>query len=1458
MKHEQSARWAAALIVLTLIGSAAVAVEPAKVGSVPLAAITSAPGLDVGPSLISYGMASSDAAGVPALQLFLNRHGVNWEVRWDQRNDRPHLVQGEGIPLIPGRGNALSNAQLGLQSGDNVDLEVVAGRLRSFISDNQVLLRAPLDTLRLDTERSLVYGAGDYLWMVEFQQVHGGVPVRGANVFFRVNHGNVVQFGADRIAEVRLDPNPTIARDRAWSIARKSAGATRDEVGEIPNRGTLEIMPVARRGEAPAESFSGFAGTGYGHRLIWRFLFRLTGEDATYEALVDAHDGTLLRLADENRTADVTGGIFPVTNTDPEEVRGFPSCSVSNGGTQITDAGGSYTYGGGTATVTLSGRYVNINDNCGSISLSNSTSGDINFGTSGGTDCSTPGFGGAGNTHAARSGFYHLTNINRKAASFLPGNNWLDGTLTANMNINNNCNAFWNGSTVNFYTSGGGCNNTGEIAAVFLHEWGHGMDTNSGGAASDRASGEAVGDTFAFLETRDSCIGDNFTSSVCNNCDVGSCTGVRDMDSYALGGPHVARPNTVELNSGLNCDRAFNACSSCPCTAYQGVMGYEGHCESYIASTANWDLAQMLVAEHGTSAGWGAMDAIWYGSLTPSKSAYRVASGGLCNPSATVDGCGSTNWYTVYLPVDDDDGNLANGTPNACRIWDAFDAHGIACGARPQCSSTCTPAPVADAGLDQTICQGTSASIGTVAQSGHTYSWSPGGQTAAQINVSPSVSTTYTVTATTSCDSAQDSVVVTVDDGSGGGLSDDFEGGAGSWTSSGLWHLTNNSSCASPGYSSPTGAFYYGQDSTCTYDAGDTTGDLISPSISGVNASSVLSFDFYREVELYTGGSFDQTEVAVTSNGGSSWTTVWSRDSGDASAGAWTPSGDISLAAFAGETIQVRFRFDSIDGSFNAFPGWFIDDVVVTAESSCGGGNTAPTVIISSPSNGAVFTEGQSISFSGSADDTEDGDLTTSLAWTSSLDGAIGSGGAFSSALSVGSHTVTASVTDSGGLAGNDAISVTVNVVPNTAPTVTISSPANGSSFTEGSSVSFSGSATDTEDGNISSNLSWSSNLEGVIGSGGAFATSTLSVGTHSITASVTDSGGLSGNDQVTVTINPVGGGCADCVDWSTTATVSYSNQDTAANFTVEDGGDTILLEDNTWRRTTQTFAITANTVLELDFSSAVQGEIHGIGFDEDDTLSNDVRIFQLHGTQNWSGSNHDFDNYDGSGSFTTYQIPVGQYYTGTMFLVVVNDFDAGSGNDSRFRNVRVFEDTPPVGTCAADVDFEGGAAGWINNAASTCSTGSFVVGTPTEIVNGGVTTQLAGDHTTGSGNAFFSAVNTSAGTNDVDNGTCVVTSPVYSVVEASNVSAWYFHGQRDAADDSGDFFQLEMSTNGGSTWTSLAAHGDVQLNAAWTEVTASAAAGTSVQFRLQVADGSATGDLVEAGLDDVTICPVP
>jgi hypothetical protein len=190
------------------------------------------------------------------------------------------------------------------------------------------------------------------------------------------------------------------------------------------------------------------------------------------------------------------------------------------------------------------------------------------------------------------------------------------------------------------------------------------------------------------------------------------------------------------------------------------------------------------------------------------------------------------------------------------------------------------------------------------------------------------------------------------------------------------------------------------------------------------------------------------------------------------------------------------------------------DQIVLTINT-----NTAPVVIVTAPADGSSAVEGTSVSFAGTAIDAEDGDLTASLAWTSDLDGPIGAGGSFSAlGLQVGTHTITASVTDGHGLPGQSWITLTVNV--NTAPVVVLTAPADGSSAIAGVPVGFSGTATDVDDGDLTASLSWTSDLDGSIGAGGSFSTTSLSVGLHTIAASVTDSGGLPGSDQITFTVN--------------------------------------------------------------------------------------------------------------------------------------------------------------------------------------------------------------------------------------------------------------------------------------------------------------------------------------------------
>jgi hypothetical protein len=143
-------------------------------------------------------------------------------------------------------------------------------------------------------------------------------------------------------------------------------------------------------------------------------------------------------------------------------------------------------------------------------------------------------------------------------------------------------------------------------------------------------------------------------------------------------------------------------------------------------------------------------------------------------------------------------------------------------------------------------------------------------------------------------------------------------------------------------------------------------------------------------------------------------------------------------------------------------------------------------------------------------------------------------------------------------------------------------------------------------------------------------------------------------------------------VDFSAQPVTSFGSQDTNSTMAIEDGGASLRITGNGWKKIALPWTITANTVLEFDFSSSSQGEVHGIGFDTNESPSGN-RTFKVYGTQNW-GINA-FDNYTGSG-VTHYTIPVGQYFTGSYtYLVFLDDHDVGSPTgESWFSNVQIYE----------------------------------------------------------------------------------------------------------------------------------------------------------------------------------------
>ncbi|MBF2037276.1 MAG: choice-of-anchor J domain-containing protein [Leptolyngbyaceae cyanobacterium T60_A2020_046] len=141
----------------------------------------------------------------------------------------------------------------------------------------------------------------------------------------------------------------------------------------------------------------------------------------------------------------------------------------------------------------------------------------------------------------------------------------------------------------------------------------------------------------------------------------------------------------------------------------------------------------------------------------------------------------------------------------------------------------------------------------------------------------------------------------------------------------GVWNLSNRRDGE---VGSAGGRYHFGQ-AVDGYDVGHTAGWLTSPvvDLAGLSAAT-LSFNSWLLVE--TVPEADVAEVQISQDGGA-FTAIARKGDGltlPSNPTVWQQA-SFDLSDYLGSTIQIRFAFDSIDAQFNAFEGWYIDDVVV-------------------------------------------------------------------------------------------------------------------------------------------------------------------------------------------------------------------------------------------------------------------------------------------------------------------------------------------------------------------------------------------------------------------------------------------------------------------------------------------------------------------------------------------------
>ncbi len=599
--------------------------------------------LDI-PAMIDEVRQLPPQAAAEARQRLARMGVVEATARVDRRSGRfATLLPTE--PMVPGNGVGNDLRQADLKVPDRASRTV---RENAAEQAFDVFLRENAADLGIHPDEIPGYKVtsyGETTYQVYAPRVFDGIPVRDSYVTGVISHGNLTLMGTHQWGG---RPAPSNRPRLTAEQARFEAEAYLAPLAVTREWGPPELVyvPMAR------------GNTGYRYQLAWSVKVHVADDEGSWELLVDAHRGEILANEDRNHYGEIKGGVYPMSNDgivpDGVEQAGWPMPFIDVTtllGLQVSDTGGNVPAGGILAVSGFTGPYVRVFDDCGSVSLTQKDV--VDFGGSGGTDCVTPGFGGPGNTHASRTSFYELNKIIEMARGQLPSNLWLQSQLTTNVNLSFTCNAYWNG-TLNFSRSGGGCPNPGEMAGVFDHEWGHGMDQNDAVPGISAPSGEGIADLYAALRLHTSCIGRGLSATVCSffGDPCLTCTGSRDIDylKHVSGNPH----DYTWANA--NC-------------------GGSVHCLGVVYAEAVWSLwkRQLQSAPYN------------YDNNAAHEITNRLTYVGGGNTGTWFSGgppwggCAASSGYMSYLAADDDNGDVNDGTPHMTAIYNAFNDQEIAC-----------------------------------------------------------------------------------------------------------------------------------------------------------------------------------------------------------------------------------------------------------------------------------------------------------------------------------------------------------------------------------------------------------------------------------------------------------------------------------------------------------------------------------------------------------------------------------------------------------------------------------------------------------------------------------------------------------------------------------------------------------------------------------------------------------
>lgn len=366
----------------------------------------------------------------------------------------------------------------------------------------------------------------------------------------------------------------------------------------------------------------------YEYKLAWTFIVKGWDleENMPFKlfTVVDANTGKILYRSNMVKRAiniNVVGTIYPDGPCFSTQQKGMPYQRIVIGGTTYyTNDQGNISIGNISppvnATFYLDGKYAKVikYGQASSPSFSQSLTQTSNT-VSWDPQTSAP--------IQMRTAYWAVNIVHSKLKAAFPSYTGLDFPMVTYVDDNTGtCNAYYDGN-LNFYAAGGGCNATANLPDVVYHEYGHGINehfySDAGLIFSNSALHEGYADIWALSITDTAVLGLGFYS---NNCSG-----------------YIRRYDIIKKK-------------------YPDDISGEPHNDGEIIAGAWWDL-RMLTS-----------DTLMFSLFAQHYYLYPNAPDG-------QEGQLFQDILIDVLTVDDDNGNLNDGTPNSSQISCAFAMHGI-------------------------------------------------------------------------------------------------------------------------------------------------------------------------------------------------------------------------------------------------------------------------------------------------------------------------------------------------------------------------------------------------------------------------------------------------------------------------------------------------------------------------------------------------------------------------------------------------------------------------------------------------------------------------------------------------------------------------------------------------------------------------------------------------------------